>query len=263
MGSRSQFKHMAKRLRRLTSLLWSDEADGVELHRAWFQTEACQAALATPCAATAQMEKIQELEQDNKNLVEINQALRKQLNCSGNGTTVNLPTLPRLVVKKGKTMSGGGPGDFLNALPRDIRAHHRTQQICNDLEQSGFMPLHVSFDFDDSKLGSAILDHCELSISTLWKKFPAVFKIGITRNPAERWPYYAKDPHDKWMHMRVLAALPDSLSAGLVEAAMLYRFQATPGCRNVQRGGEGVDHTGEGPCFVYVVYRRLVPPGRA
>eukprot|EP00439_Symbiodinium_sp_Y106_P081266 s17_g20.t1 len=161
---------MAKRLRRLTSLLWSDEADGVELHRAWFQTEACQAALATPCAATAQMEKIQELEQDNKNLVEINQALRKQLNCSGNGTTVNLPTLPRLVVKKGKTMSGGGPGDFLNALPRDIRAHHRTQQICNDLEQSGFMPLHVSFDFDDSKLGSAILDHCELSISTLWKK---------------------------------------------------------------------------------------------
>ncbi|CAE7026012.1 unnamed protein product [Symbiodinium sp. CCMP2456] len=165
---------MAKRLRRLTSLLWSDEGDGVELHRAWYQAEACQGALATPCydgcTAIAQMEKLQELEQDNKNLVEMNQALRKQLNCSGNGTTMNLPTLPRLVVKKRKTVSVRGPGDFLNALPRDIRAHPRTQQICNDLEQSGLLPSHVSFDLDDSKLGSAILDHCELSISTLWKK---------------------------------------------------------------------------------------------
>ena len=60
--------------------------------------------------------------------------------------------------------------------------------------------------------------------------------------------------------MRVLAVLPDPLSAGLVEATLIHRFQNCPGNQNIRKVGEGVDSSGQGPYFVYVVFRCCVPP---
>ena len=261
MGSQ-QLVHMAKKLRSLPSLLWdADETDGVELHKAW--SSACNATC-SGCQSTlaAQADTIRSLEKETQELLEMNKRLRKQLNCSG--TSVNLPRLPRLAARRvSTTICRGEPWSFLKALPQGMLDLPRMREVCQDLEQSQFASGHVSFDICCSQLGSAILDHCELCICSLWNKHPAVFKIGITRNPVERWSYYSKDKFDRWAGMRVLVVLADAISVGIVEAAMIRRFENAPGCRNVQKGGEGVDFAGAGPYFVYVVFRCLVPPGRS
>ena len=260
MGSQ-QFVHMAKKLRSLPSLLWdADESDGVELHRAW--SSACKVTSCS-CQATvaAQADTIRSLEKDKQELLEMNKSLRKKLNCSG--TLVSLPKVPRLTARRVSTTNGNSAWSFLKALPQSLIDLPRMREVCQALEQSQFASGHVSFDICGTQLGSGILDHCEVCISSLWSKHPAVFKIGITRNPVERWSYYAKDKFDKWSGMKVLVALADAISVGIVEAAMIQRFENAPGARNVQRGGEGVDFSGAGPFFVYVVFRCLVPPGRS
>ena len=234
----------------MASRLWeTDEDDEVELQNVW--SAACH------CG-----ERIKQLERDNEELILVNKELRKKLICSD--ATGNLPAVPRLVVQRVRSSPACkvDPWAFLKELPQGILDLPRMHEVRRDLEQTQFAAGHVSFDICKSRLGSAMLDHCEITISSIFSKYPAVFKIGVTQNPVPRWRYYEKDPHDRWAHMTVLLAVPDSLSVGLVEASMIHRFQNTPGNRNVQKGGEGLHPLGEGPYFAYVVFRCLVLPAQ-
>ena len=147
-------------------------------------------------------------------------------------------------------------------VPQQIAGLPRmTEEIIPDLVQTSFAGNHVVFDICQASIPSTILDHCDLTIKSLYSKYPTVFKIGITRNPISRWLQgYGQDCRQKWSLLKVLAVLPDPLSSGFVEAALIHRFQGTPGNMNVRRGGEGVDLAGAGPYFAYVAYRCLIPP---
>ena len=152
------------------------------------------------------------------------------------------------------------PWYWLSCLPDNLRDLPRLQkEVIPDLESTGFMTSHISFDISKWKLASELVQHCVLSIRSIYSKSPAMFKVGLTRNPCPRWSHYVKDS-TKWMEMRVLAVVPDSLSAGLLEASLIHRFQHCPGNQNIARGGEGVNFCDPGPYFVYVVFRCLIPP---
>ena len=137
------------------------------------------------------------------------------------------------------------------------------EEVIPQLESTAFAENQVMFDICGATQPSAILDHCELCIQALSSKYPAVFKIGITRDPVTRWQKgYGQDTVHKWSTIKVLAVLADAVSVGFVEAALIRRFQTTPGNMNIRRGGEGVDLSGAGPYFAYVVFRNLIPPGK-
>ena len=133
--------------------------------------------------------------------------------------------------------------------------------VIPSLESTSFADSQVVFELCGATVPSAILDHCEISINSLSAKYPAIYKIGITRNPVERWQIgYAQDTTHAWSKMKVLVAVGDPVAVGFVEAALIRRYQGSPGNMNIRRGGEGVDLSGAGPFFAYVVYRCLVPP---
>ena len=248
---------MGKRLRSLQSVLWeSDEEDGARLHEAWSSqarpTCACRMSLA------AERHRCSQLEQDIQTLKLVIKDLQQKMRDP-------LPAVPKLVVKNPAATSAlrnGNPWYWL------ARLHHATgdlprlqQEIIPDLQNTGFANSRITFDVCEWKLASDLLDACTVTIHSLYSKHPAVFKVGITRNPVIRWSTgYAKDTSIQWTEMKVLALLPDPLSAGLVEASLIHRFEGCPGNQNIRKGGEGVDLSGEGPYFVYVVFRCLVPP---
>lgn len=112
---------------------------------------------------------------------------------------------------------------------------------------------------------SAILQHALNSVLDLSKKHPAVFKIGITSNPIERWTHskygYALDKRENWLGMKVIAVFDTSALAAMVESFLIHKFVNTPGCRNAAAGGETASPV-EGPHFTYIVYKILLPPFR-
>lgn len=114
-----------------------------------------------------------------------------------------------------------------------------------------------------SLTASRILKHCEWVICSLFKKGPAVYKIGITENPIERWMKksygYKCDPYDDWEQMVILYVGADSMHCALVEAHLIHRFCGRSGCRNVNPGGESAK-PGPGPFFTYVVWKSLANP---
>ena len=251
---------MGKRFRTLPSLLWdSDGEDGAGLHEAWqmqqrIPTCTCKGALA------AEMAKTRQLEQDIQMLQLVIKDLQTKV------SKAELPAIPRLVVKKpaASIMQRRIVWYWLSCLPASLRELPRlSEEIIPDLQSSGFANSRITFDVAEYKLASDLVDHCTTSVQSITAKHPAVYKIGITRNPVQRWLQgYAKDHQMHWTEMKVLALLPDPLSAGLVETALVHTFQQRPGNQNIRRGGEGVDPSGQGPYFVYVVFRCLVPPDR-
>ena len=112
---------------------------------------------------------------------------------------------------------------------------------------------------------SRILKHCEWVICNLFRKHPAVYKIGITENPVNRWKgrsySYKFDPTDDWQQMVVVFVGSDSLQCAFVEAHLIHRFLGRSGCRNVRPGGETAK-PGPGPFFTYVVWKSLAPPSK-
>ena len=246
-------ERMGKRLRSLPSLLWeTDCEDGMQLHKEWSASQWSGSALAI------QTQKVKQLEQDIGALHAIIKDLQNKLRGDA------LPVIETCVVKKPSLsqMKCKDAWYFLSILPETIRDLPRMRkEIIPDLERSNFASGCVAFDLCDAKLASALLGHVELSIRSLTSKCPTVFKIGITRNPVARWAQgYSQDATTRWATLHVLLALPDALSAGLVEAAMISRFGSCSGNRNIQRGGEGVDMSGAGPYFVYCVVRPLCLP---
>ena len=252
---------MGKRFRTLPSLLWeSDEEDGRSLHEAWSSVRAVQACVCKTALA-AEVAKTKQLEQDLQTLRLVIQELQQKLK------KTEFPVLPRLVVSKPSLSSAsrGNPWYWLAHLPKGVQDLPRLrEEIIPDLQSSGFGSSRITFDVCEWKVASDLLDHCMLSVQSVFSKYPAVYKVGITRNPVLRWCQgYAKDPHMQWTEMRMLALTPDPLSAGLIESSLIRCFQKSPGNQNIRSGGEGVDPEGQGPFFVYVVFRCLVPPQRA
>lgn len=110
---------------------------------------------------------------------------------------------------------------------------------------------------------SSVLNHCEQSIQDLFKKYPCVFKIGMTSNPVKRWQHplygYGFDRREYWQGMKVLMVSDTSFSAALAESSLIRKFKNTAGCRNYNPGGE-TPSPEQGPHFTYVVYKILLPP---
>ena len=160
------------------------------------------------------------------------------------------------------------PYQWLQDLPSHVRNMERLQaEVISDLNRTNFAGGKVTFDLPSSSaLASGVLQHAELAIRSLSSRHPALYKVGITRNPVTRWEHteygYKFDKHVCWDGMTVVHIHADSHAIGLLEAALIRIFYETSGCRNVRLGGEGVDARAEGPFFCYIVHRRLVPPAR-
>ncbi|CAE7266410.1 unnamed protein product [Symbiodinium sp. CCMP2592] len=136
--------------------------------------------------------------------------------------------------------------------------------VVADLEKTNFAQGAIVFDLASSKLASSILSHSELCIRSISSKHPALYKIGVTRNPVCRWLHtgygYKLDRHVHWERMTVLHVHCNADVICLLEAALIRIFFNAPGCRNIRLGGEGIDEQSSGPFFCYVVQRVLVQP---
>lgn len=78
-----------------------------------------------------------------------------------------------------------------------------------------------------SMTASRVLKHCEWVICNLFKQTPAVYKIGITENPIDRWMgksySYKWDPTDDWEQMVILFVGADSMHCALVLKLTWYK----------------------------------------
>lgn len=242
---------MAKRLRSLGSCLW--ETDEEVTFEDWIASQPA----ACCCGKDAQ---ISALQQEIEHLRALAQDLHIRLKVASlpavpaNELTVTKPAMSRKQQQD--------PWHWLTLLPETVSGLPRMlADVIPCLQSTSFADSRVVFDLCGATVPSAILDHCVISINSVFSKYPAIYKIGITRNPVERWQIgYAKDTTQAWSEMKVLVAVADPVAVGFVEAALIRHYQGSPGNMNIRRGGEGVDLAGAGPFFAYVVYRCLVPP---
>ena len=163
------------------------------------------------------------------------------------------------------------PGNFGNehwvhCLRPDVRCLPRLwTEILPSLADMRGGGIEVDLNTNPKATASQVLAHAEKCILQLSSKHPAVFKIGITRDPTVRWKHpqygYSRDRRERWQQMKLGGVFSDSFSAGLLEAFLIRKFKDTPGCRNDRLGGETACPR-EGPHFTYVTYRVLVPPLR-
>ena len=125
--------------------------------------------------------------------------------------------------------------------------------------------IHVDIHKNPKATASQVIAFAEARIHALSVQHPAVFKIGLTSNPIRRWGHatygYKHDVIERWEGMKVLSIVRCSFSAALIETTLITKFKGTPGCRNERPGGETAC-PGDGPHFVYVVFRILTPPPR-
>jgi len=129
-------------------------------------------------------------------------------------------------------------GEVAKRLPLELRGDSRISAIrlpC--VEASGKMAL----------AGSALRRAKSIVEELLQREGPAVFKIGITCNPLNRWLAYAMDGYHQF---HLLYATEESGVVQMLEAALIDSFQERSGCRNIARGGEGP--VGKPPFFAYL-----------
>ena len=157
---------------------------------------------------------------------------------------------------------------WLQSLRSDVLCLSRLySEILTDLQGTNNCDGHIHFEIprNPKATASQVSAKVEASVAKLWAKHPAVFKVGITSNPVQRWMHqvygYSHDRREKWQGMNILFVSPTSLPAAFIETMLISRFRDSPGCRNENPGGETAS-PGEGPHFVYVVYRILYPPPR-
>lgn len=157
---------------------------------------------------------------------------------------------------------------WVRQLRQDVMCLPRLRtEILPMLDQSKAANRHIQFDIHKNPKATAsqVIACAEARIHELSLRHPAVFKIGITSNPIRRWGHstygYKHDVIERWEGLKVLSIVPCSFSAALIETALITKFKGTPGCRNERPGGETAC-PGDGPHFVYVVFRVLTPPPR-
>ena len=244
---------MAKRLRSLASILWDSDLDPAEHDdaRNIFEVEPCQ--------------KLRKVQDENKRLLEEVARLEKE------NSVLKIPrpltTEPsQLHQSRSELLSTWPMQKWISNLRDDVlRLPRLWQEIIPQLHDSRNCSEHILFDLCQSPTAKAstVLSHAEQCIRNLFRKYPAVFKVGITSNPVNRWSHsvygFALDKREGWLGMKILAVCDTSFSAALVESALIRIFQSSPGCRNDRPGGE-TPSIDEGPHFAYVVYRILLPP---
>ena len=240
---------MAKRLRSLASLLWDTDIDSIEPQESRH--------------GEVEDRKIRRLEEENHKLVTENKSL--QLEISVLRAPKPAPKAPRQL-DRSVLLSTGPNQRWVMSLRDDLIGLPRIweellPQLCDSNNADG----RIVFELCQSSKASAVLEHAEQSVQKLFAKHPAVYKVGISSNPVQRWTHsvygYARDRYERWQGMKVLAACDTSFSAGLVESFLINKFRGQPGCRNDRPGGE-TPAPNPGPHFTYVVYRILVPPPR-
>ena len=152
------------------------------------------------------------------------------------------------------------PWHWVGQLSGDVTSLPRFRdEVVRDLEKTNFAEEAIVFDLVNSKLASSILSHAELCIRSISSKHPALYKIGVTRNPVQRWLHtgygYKLDRHVQWERMTVLHAHCNADIIGLLEAALIRIFFNAPGCRNIRLGGEGM---GRAELRTFLLLRRPV-----
>ena len=157
------------------------------------------------------------------------------------------------------------PWHWLSILPETVCNLERLKtEIIPSLTETEFADKAVDFDLLQSTLASSVIGHGELAVRSLSSKYPCIYKIGLTKNPVQRWMNkeygYKHDTRNRFTNMTVIFAHADPQPVGFLEAALIRLFMGLPGNRNIQMGGEGLDQEGAGPYFCYVVYRKLIPP---
>ena len=231
---------MAKRLRSLASLLWEtdEDVDGEGVGADLWQRE---------------------LQRENELLKQQVESLsREVVLLKARASVAVAPSLDPVCTDVMQPLSEEWMGNLrpdVSALPR-LRA-----EVIPDLLECGSYKTHIDFDIPKNPLATAsqVAQHVEDS------KHPAVYKVGITANPAKRWTNgvygYSMDKHERWEGMRILYVSSSSFSTALLETFLISCYKGAPGCRNEKPGGEGASNQA-GPHFLYVVYRILKPPPR-
>ena len=111
-----------------------------------------------------------------------------------------------------------------------------------------------------------VLKRCTDVVDSILALHPGlvVFKLGITTSPDFRWSnrrFGYKHDADRYQALVVLCKTDGPEALGFVEAALIMRYRATPGCRNEAVGGEALPSTDSGNAFyAYIVFRVLPKP---
>lgn len=243
---------MAKRMRSLASVLWDTDLEVSD--QEGYQIQEVDA-----------VQKTRRLEKENADLLAEVTHLRQE------NTLLKIPkpmpTEPSQLCRTRPELLRTWPLQrWVANLGEDVlRLPRLWQEILPQLHDSNNCSERILFDLCKSSKATAstILSHAERTVENLFKKYPAVFKVGISSNPVKRWSHplygYALDKRECWLGMKILAACETSFSAALVESSLIRIFQSSPGCRNDRPGGE-TPSPDEGPHFTYVVYRILLPP---
>lgn len=234
---------MAKRLRSLASMLWDSDVEEstVELKEAELRRENWQL-----------KERVQQLEAE-VDLLKDQLTRLGRLQENGDHHLCDWPHASE---------------EWMESLRPDVVCLSRLySEILVELRETNHCEGQIHFEMPQNPKATAshIAKKAEASVTKLWSKHPAVFKIGLTSNPVRRWQHsvygYCRDRREKWQGMNILFVTPNSLPAALIEAMLISRFKGSPGCRNENPGGETAS-PGDGPHFVYVVYRVLFSPPR-
>ena len=241
---------MAKRLRSLASLLWDTDSDHCDME--------------TSLSVEARDCKLRRLQEENAGLAQKNKSLEEQIDL----LRMAKPRLKAPQVEsrlKSELLAAWPAQSWLMHLTPDVILPRLWEELLPALHESNNAQGQISFHLSRSPKASNVLSHAERCIEVLFSKHPAVFKVGISASPLQRWSHsgygYSLDRRERWQGMKVLAACESSFSAALVESALIKKFQGMPGCRNERPGGE-TPSPEPGPHFTYVVYRILVPPPR-
>ena len=234
---------MAKRLRSLASLLWDTDSCDLESDP-------------MPSAIDLQLENAQ-LRANLQDLQDQVQVLQDRVMAAATG--------PRYARDSDVELGDLGSEHWAHRLRVEVRCLPRLwAEIIPSLHDANGN-IEMDLPLNPKATASHVLGHAEKCIRQLSSKHPAVFKIGISRDPVARWTHpqygYSRDRRERWQKMKVLCAFADSFSAALVESVLINKFKDTEGCRNERPGGETAC-PGDGPHFTYVTYKVLVPPAR-
>ena len=241
---------MAKRLRSLASVLW--DCDSPEDHVQYFGLDRVRE---------------RDLQLENERMKARVEQLLSEIERLKKLASMPAPCDPQNQQSCFTLDKFGYNDPWLEKLRQDVVHLPRLYlEVLPQLHETDYCNGCISFDIPYLRAtASQVSQHAQRAISSLFRKHPAVFKIGITSCPAKRWANpvygYVLDKRERWQGMKIICVTSNSFSAALVESMMISQFKDTPGCRNEKPGGETAS-PGEGPHFTYVVYKVLIPPPR-
>ena len=137
--------------------------------------------------------------------------------------------------------------------------------ICQFLSVFGGMKFYINtlhpdrLSRESPAQAGAILTHMRNVIARVMQDFGGeglcIFKIGITAQPLLRWEAYRSANYLKCTILHVTNCIWEACWG---EAALIACLEVLPGCRNIQKGGDGPLHVrGDGPpYFIYIVTAR-------